>query len=172
MKRLFTILLILLILSATAHARAPKYINGQVDRVIDGDTIVVRDGKNLRNIRLHNIDCPELKGRWKEQPYAKEATAFAVKFVGKREVTVMVYGHDRYGRILGDVIVNGRSLGRELVRAGLAHRSRYTPRDKDITRLEARARKAKRGLWKQDDPVTPYEHRRAGRLARRVKSRL
>ncbi len=169
MKHLPTILSILFILSATAPAiaKSPKYINGTVSRVVDGDTIVVDDGKAKHKIRLFNTDCPEneLKGRWGAQPYALEATAFAKKFTGKREVTVIVCGRDRYGRTLGEVIVKGRSLNRELVRAGLAHRSRYTPRDKDIARLEAKARKARRGLWADDNPVTPYDHRHGVKAA-------
>ncbi len=161
-RYLLAILFILFILSTAATAKPPKYINGTVDRVVDGDTIVVRDGEKLHKIRLYGIDTPEkeLKGRWKAQPYAFEATAFAVEFTFEYEVTVLTRGSGAYQRILGEVFVDGRSLNRELVRAGLAWFTvRYTKRDQDIGRLEAAARKAKRGLWADDNPVSPYDHR-------------
>ncbi len=164
------ILSILFILSATvAAAKPPKYINGTVDRVVDGDTIKVDDGKKIHTVRLYGIDTPEkeLKGRWTTQPFALEATAFATKFVKGQPVTVVTRGSGAYGRTLGEVFVDGRSLNRELVRNGLAWFTvRYTKRDKDIGRLEAQARKAKRGLWAADKPVSPYDHRRQGRLAK------
>ncbi len=175
MKRFIVTTIILLILSvATAaawprrSAKPPKYINGVVQRVVDGDTVKVDDGKKIHTVRLYGIDTPEkeFKGRWKTQPYALEATAFATKFVKGQPVTIVTRGSGAYGRTIGEVFVDGRSLNRELVRAGLAWFTRkYTKRDQDIGRLEARARKAKRGLWVQDKPVSPYDHRHQGRLA-------
>ena len=162
------ILSLVAIAIGNATAKPPKYINGVVQRVVDGDTIKVDDGKKIHTIRLYGIDTPEkeFKGRWKTQPYALEATAFATKFIGKQPVTVVTRGSGAYGRTIGEVFVDGRSLNRELVRAGLAWFSvRYTKRDKDIGRLEARARSSRRGLWADDNPVSPYDHRHGAQPA-------
>ena len=69
---------------------------------------------------------------------------------------------DRYGRTVADVIlVDGRILNHELVRAGLAWRYRkYAPDIGTLAQLEAAARDAKRGLWSQPNPLPPWEWRK------------
>jgi len=56
---------------------------------------------------------------------------------------------------------DGRSLNRELVRAGFAWwYRRYAPDDETLEQLEREARGAKRGLWVDPDAVPPWEWRR------------
>ncbi len=83
--------------------------------VADGDTItVLHNGKGER-IRLHGIDCPE-----KRQAFGKRAKQFTSTLVFGNTVTVQVLDRDRYGRTVAEVLLpDGRSLNRELVRAGL-----------------------------------------------------
>jgi len=78
---------------------------------------------------------------------------------------VQVRDIDRYGRTVGEVVLpDGRSLNRELVRAGLAWwYQHYAPHDQDLERLEQQARAARRDLWADKDPVAPWEWRRAQR---------
>ncbi len=112
--------------------------------VSDGDTItVLRKGKGER-IRLHGIDCPE-----KRQAFGNRAKQFTSKLVFGTTVTVQVVDRDRYGRTVAEVLLpDGRSLNRELVRAGFAWWYwRYTPDDETLAQLEREARGAKRGLW-------------------------
>jgi endonuclease YncB( thermonuclease family) len=53
-----------------------------------------------------------------------------------------------------------RCIGYQLVRNGLAwHYTKYS-KDKRLARAQARAKKAKRGLWKQENPVPPWEWRK------------
>jgi hypothetical protein len=79
-------------------------------------------------------------------------------------VTVRPRAVDRYGRTVAEVVLpDGRDLGRELVRAGLAWWYRkYAPGDYELARLEAEARGAKRGVWSQAGAVPPWEWRRGG----------
>jgi endonuclease YncB( thermonuclease family) len=71
---------------------------------------------------------------------------------------------DRYGRIIGAIVVDGKSLGRELVRAGYAwHYHQYAENDTELAGLQAEAKKAKRGLWKQANPVAPWDWRKQRR---------
>ena len=74
-------------------------------------------------------------------------------------VTVKPKDKDRYGRTATDIILpDGTSLTQELVRAGLAwHYLKYAPNDKELARLEAEARTAKRCLWSDKEPVAPWE---------------
>lgn len=125
---------------------------GRVVWVYDGDSIKVQSRGRMVRVRLFGIDCPE-----KEQPYADRALDLTISLAKGREVTVRVKDHDTYGRVVGLVrLPDGRSLNRELVRAGLAWWYRRYSSDQDLARLEAEARAARRGLWRDPQPVAPW----------------
>ena len=68
--------------------------------------------------------------------------------------------HDRYARIVADVrLPDGRSLNREMVRAGLAWSYRRYSNDPELAGLEAEARAARLGLWADPHPVAPWAWR-------------
>jgi micrococcal nuclease len=99
------------------------------------------------------------------------AIIFPRKFTGdlsfQRDVTVVVHTTDRYGRLVGDVLLpDGRSLNQELVKAGMAWWYRqYTPNDTTLAQLEAEARTAKHGLWADATPIPPWEWRKGQRVS-------
>ena len=76
-------------------------------------------------------------------------------------VTVREVDKDRYGRTVAEVsLPDGRSLNREMVRAGMCWWYRaYAPADRDLAALEAEAKAAKRGLWSQSGAVPPWDWR-------------
>ncbi len=122
--------------------------------VSDGDTItVLHNGKGER-IRLHGIDCPE-----KRQAFGNRAKQFTYNLVFAKTVSVQFVDRDRYGRTVGVVLLpDGRSLNRELVKAGFAWwYRRYAPEDDTLKQLEQEARQAKRGLWADPHPVPPWQ---------------
>ena len=86
----------------------PDTFIGKVVGVSDGDTIkVIRQGRAVK-LRLHGIDCPERK-----QPYGTRAKGFTPDMAFGREVTVRIKATDRYGRIVGEVILpDGSSLNK------------------------------------------------------------
>jgi micrococcal nuclease len=130
---------------------------GKVVGVSDGDTIsVMRAGKAVK-VRLYGIDCPE-----KKQPYGTRAKQYTSEMAFGKEVEVRIKTTDRYGRIVGEVILQGdSSLNKELVFVGLAWWYRkYAPNDRILEKLEAEAREAKRGLWADKNPIPPWEWRR------------
>lgn len=129
---------------------------GVVVKIHDGDTIsVVRRG-HAEKVRLAGIDCPELR-----QSHGQRAKNFTSRLASGQMVTVRVQGSDDYGRKLGVVLLpDGRSLNRELVAAGLAWKVK-TSKNKPLAKLEQNARRAKRGLWADDDPTPPWEYRKA-----------
>ncbi|MFH1724025.1 MAG: thermonuclease family protein [Elusimicrobiota bacterium] len=132
---------------------------GLVVRVYDGDTLtVMRDGENTK-VRLAEIDTPEMS-----QAYGQEARDFSAGLALDKEVTIEVRAIDRYRRIVGVVLLaDGRSLNRELIRAGAAWWYRHYSDDESLGDLEREAREAKRGLWAQEDPEPPWEYRRRRR---------
>lgn len=125
---------------------------GRVVWVYDGDSIKVQSRGKMVRVRLFGIDCPE-----KGQPYADRALDLTVSLAKGREVTVRVKDHDKYGRVVGLVrLPDGRSLNHELVRSGLAWWYRRYSSDQDLARLEAGARTARQGLWRDSRPVAPW----------------
>ena len=130
---------------------------GPVIRVLDGDTIEVLHNQHPERIRLSAIDCPE-----KGQAFGKRAKQAASELVFGKEVTVRTYGHDKYKRIIGDVILpNGPNLNQELVKDGWCWWYRkYAPGDTVLERLESEAREARKGLWADPQPLPPWEWRK------------
>lgn len=133
------------------------YYTAEVERVVDGDTLVVvrRDSGDPVRIRLHGIDAPET-----DQPYAAEATA-ALGRLARGRLGIVPLELDRYGRTVAVVYSDdGANLNQALVAQGAAWWfRRYAPDDAELRRLEAEAKLARRGLWASADPVAPWDYR-------------
>ena len=97
-----TFILLALLLSAIAQ---PQTITGKVIGVSDGDTITVLDEqKRQHKIRLDGIDAPE-----SNQDYGSRAKQSLSDLVFGKTVTVTSAKRDRYGRIVGQVLCDGKS---------------------------------------------------------------
>jgi endonuclease YncB( thermonuclease family) len=76
---------------------------------------------------------------------------------------------DRYERILGKVLLSDQDMNFEQIKAGLAwHYKKYQNEQTTVDRklyseTEIEARKAKRGLWHDPEPVPPWEYRKSKR---------
>ena len=154
--------LIMLVLPALVLAGEYK-----VTRVIDGDTLVVQKGATSLTIRLVGIDAPEVSHKKYEpgQSYSQQSTKHLAKLALNRSADVKSYGADRYGRILGEVLVDGNNVNLEMVKTGLAEVYRGTPAPgQDVGpywRAEEEARKAGKGMWQLGEKyVSPREYRR------------
>jgi endonuclease YncB( thermonuclease family) len=91
-------------------------LTGRVVRVIDGDTIVVLDGSNAQHkIRLTGIDAPE-----RGQAYGTQSKEHLSDSISGELVVVEYEKNDRYGRVLGKVLLSGKDINLEQIRAGLA----------------------------------------------------
>lgn len=126
----------------TTTGNSVKEITAVVERVVDGDTIVLDNGEKIRFL---GINTPE-KGEF----YKEESTKFTSK-VENQTVRVEILDKDKYGRSLGYVFYNGKLLNEELLRSGFASLFVYTP-DKYYDRLkkaEKEARDLEIGIWKK-----------------------
>ena len=136
-------------------------IEGKVIRVSDGDTIAVLDKDNkTHKIRFQGIDAPESK-----QDFGQVSKENLAKMVFGKQVTVIYSKLDKYGRVVGKVLLDGRDVNIEQVKAGLAwHYKKYEseqPAEDRITYAEAerQARAARLGLWKDANPTPPGDWR-------------
>mgnify|MGYP006292529143 CR=1 FL=1 len=82
--------------------------------------------------------------------------------VGGKKVLIDPKERDRYGRNVADVYVSrAKCLNHALVRAGLAWwYERYAPGDQVLRRLQAQARRERRGLWSRGNAMAPWKWRR------------
>ena len=135
---------------------------GYVVKVLDGDSIRVKKGKEIIEVRLYGIDCPE----WK-QDYGNRAKQFTRSQLYHKTVEVDPIDIDRYGRTVALVTSSGQLISRELVRKGLAwvylKYCRKQPLCTELEKLEDAARGQRRGLWKAKNPVSPWQWKRQNR---------
>lgn len=141
--------------SATVH----------VTKVIDGDTVKVEEGKN---VRLVGIDTPEVAHPWKnppepEEPFGNEATELTRGLIEGKEITIEydVAATDRYGRQLGYLFVekDGEKIfvQEELVRNGLAYVYTIRPNlfyNARLLKAQQEAYKKKLGIWSENREVS------------------
>lgn len=147
---LFSSLLVVLLLGQTV---------GKVVSITDGDTIIVRpeQGASVK-VRLIGIDAPE-----RGQAFGTRARQALGELVDGRTVEIIGTSKDRYGRLLGDVRHDGRSINLELIRRGMAWAYvEYDPPPEYVA-AEAEARAARRGLWADKSPIPPWEYRKSRR---------
>ncbi|HYY32735.1 MAG TPA: thermonuclease family protein [Gaiellaceae bacterium] len=128
----------------------PDNPDGTVARVLDGDTVVLTDG---RHVRLVQLDAPEID---ESECYAQQAKRTLERFlpVGvhvRVETDPALDKVDRFGRTLAYVERNGADINLELVKEGAAAPWFYHgDRGRHAALLLTLARRAEhlhRGLW-------------------------
>ena len=120
-RPLALLLLVQVGLSANAFARSYSSTARSCGSPTANTVYVRTEDQECVNVRLAGIDCPEKawEGRRPVQPSSGEAKAFAEHMVLNKIVSVRLKDDETYGRAVGEIFVDGRSLNRELVRAGL-----------------------------------------------------
>jgi endonuclease YncB( thermonuclease family) len=140
---------------AQPHSLDPN-LAGRILSVADGDTFTLDVNGQKVKVRLYGIDCPE-----RDQPYGKEARDFVLDWVRGRPVSIKSRGKDQYERVLGEAFIGESNLNKELLAHGYAwwYESHAKTR-KDYRELQQQAQQARRGLWSDPEPITPWEFRR------------
>jgi micrococcal nuclease len=131
----------------------PRSAVAYVTRVVDGDTVEVRLGGGIEDVRYIGVDTPEtVKPDTPVQCFGPQASAFNHRFVEGRRVR-LVFGVERrdvYGRLLAYVYLGRRFVNAELLRRGLARTLTIPPNDRyagHFERLQMAAARSGRGLW-------------------------
>jgi len=138
---------------APASGDLPAGLEVTVERVVDGDTIVVSGGER---VRLIGIDTPETKdprrpvGCFGEQ--ASNFTASLLPSGSRVRLVGDVEPRDRYQRLLAYAyrLPDGLFVNAELLRRGFAQVLTIPPNVAHTERfvaLSREAREADRGLW-------------------------
>jgi micrococcal nuclease len=125
----------------------------RVERVVDGDTLVLVGGAR---VRLIGADTPEtVKPNHPVEPFGPEATEFTKRFVsdaaGEVQLQMDKERKDRFDRFLAYVFSGDRMLNEELIQAGLATARTEFNYSRSMKRrfrqAEVEAKAAGRGIW-------------------------
>lgn len=134
-------------------------------RVVDGDTLVLTDG---RTVRLHGVDAPEL-----DQPHGDAARIGLQRLVADRELLVVAKGQS-WGRTVAHVTAIAPGTGKRIdvaatlvVRGHAWHDARYKG-DERLPDLQVRAREQRLGLWRGASLIPPWEWRKGVRGYKRT----
>jgi micrococcal nuclease len=138
--------------SVVSAAMQPER-SARLRRVVDGDTLELRDGAR---VRLIGIDTPEtVHPDFGDECYGAQASRFTERLLRPGDALRLVFDverFDRYGRLLAyvyraadDVFVNARIVSRgyayvETIPPNVAHAERFR-------RLARKARERELGLW-------------------------
>ena len=133
MKKIITIILLGLCLTPIFAQKEKSGVTYDVvlTRVVDGDTVAFQANwlpdplKKELSLRVFGVDTPEKGFRAKcpsEDARGQAASAFTKAQISasqKRQITLMDW--DKYGgRVLGDLILDGKSLRQMLIANGFA----------------------------------------------------
>ena len=123
----------------------------------DGDSITVLSvEKKQIKIRLEGIDAPELK-----QAFGSRAKEHLSSLIMGKDVTLIVKGEDLYKRTLSKILLDSQDVNLTMISDGFAWNYAKYSKDKKFAEAEAEARIKKKGLWIDQDPVAPWDWRKA-----------
>jgi endonuclease YncB( thermonuclease family) len=154
-----------------------------VERVSDGDTIVLKDGTGQKlTVRFACVDAPEVPHSKRERSstlvrdvnqfgWGEKAQAKVQELVNKGgdRVQLTVVDSDRYGRKVAEVRLNdGTFIQQVLLQQGLAKVYRpylnKCPSKDLVQQVEAEAKQQKIGIWSDNKFVDPWEFRKLAKF--------
>ena len=153
----------------------------KVSRVVDGDTfeghIITGGGSRtaapsqgggwwaqqmaVTVIRINGIDAPE-----RGQYYGDVATIHLDWLIRGKTVELKLKQCDQYGRWIATVYADGKDIGAEMLKEGLAWHYKKFDTSRLYTWLEAEAKQAGLGLWSDDRAVAPWVWRKMSKYER------
>lgn len=130
-------------------------VSGIVFSIVDGDTydLLIDDNNKIR-IRMEGIDAPETG-----MPFSQVSKNYLGKLCFNKRVKVHVTKLDNSRFIGFSYLDDGTELSHEMIKAGLAWHFKTYNTDADLSELEIKARNARVGLWKDNNPIPPWEIR-------------
>lgn len=146
-----------LLLLTLAFRQDSQAWSGRVVALEDGDSGKALSGLTTIEFRLYGIDAPEFG-----QPYCMQAKRTAAGLLQGKQIEFKTTDRDQYGREVGLAYVNGRCINEELIGRGCAWvypaycKERFCA---DWAALEALARSKKVGLWRDSNPLPPWQYR-------------
>lgn len=134
----------------------------------DGDTVRVKRGAETITVRLACIDSPESE----QKPYGTFATERLKDLLPRGlQVGLRDAGKDRYGRTVGEIFVDGKSINLQMVAEGYAvvygrYLRNCAENKSDYLFAQSNAKANRLEFWSQPNPVMPWDFRRGNKSSR------
>lgn len=150
-------------LVAILWASLPAFadVSGRVVGVLDGDTIKVLDSNQVQHtIRLMGIDAPE-----KGQPFGQKSKQALSDCSYGQIATVLGSKRDKWGRLIGKVMVQERDCNLHQLQLGMAwhytaYKKEQTKEDRSLyEEAQELAKTGRLGLWSDSHPIEPWVFR-------------
>lgn len=135
--------------------RPGTVLSGRCAGVVDGDTLRVKTDAGVLEVDLAGVDAPEM-----DQAWGREVREF-LKSMTRRcqlELTVVAVDGDT---VTARITADGQDLSRLLAVRGLAWATGDGPDAAELERLSRTAKSHPCGLWTDESPQPPWEHREA-----------
>ena len=131
----------------------------EVLRVIDGDSIIVKNDDGKFPIRIKYIDAPEI-----QQKHGKESKDFLSNLISGKSIFISSPYKDRYSRYLSDVYIYDDEtaiyINAKLIKSGNAWVYKSYRSNEYLMNLENFARNNSKGLWSSKKPTEPWVFRK------------
>jgi len=164
-------IILALIFTFTTLTCLADQLQGTIIKVTDGDTVNILTSDNqTHKIRLSGIDAPE-----KSQAFGNKSKQALADDIDGKTVTVDFNKRDKYQRIVGKVIFNGKDVNLSQIKRGLAWHYKKYENEQDVedrsiyANAEYQAQRDKVGLWSDAKPMPPWEFRKFKRSKLRSK---
>lgn len=126
--------------------------------ISDGDTMTVLHEREPVKIRIAEIDAPE-----KKQPFGTRSKQALSDMCFGKQAEVIPQAMDRYRRTVARVRCDGQDVSESQVRGGMAWVFDRYVSDRALYGIQNKAREERTGLWSDENPVPPWEWRKAKR---------
>ena len=143
-------------ITAAQHRPAPQpVISGTVQSIVDGDTLILRSGVQVRLVGIQAPKLPLGRRGFTAWPLASEAKTALARLTSGKTLTLSYTGRksDRHGRLLAHLTTeDGTWVQGVLLRSGMARVYTFPDnrgRAAEMLAFEKSARAARRGIWDQ-----------------------
>ena len=130
----------------------------EVLRVIDGDSIIVKNEDGKYPIRIKYVDSPEI-----QQKHGKKSKDFLSKLILGKPVFISSPYKDRYSRYISDVYIYDDEIAiyinAKLIKSGNAWVYKSYRSNEYLMNLENFARNNSKGLWSSIKPTEQWVFR-------------
>lgn len=156
-SRIFFVLALPLMFSSQGSASS---IQGKVVEVLDGERLTIMSANQALRVKLIAVAAPAPK-----QPFADVAKQHLSDLVSGKYVVVNFSGLTRENFVLGRVVAKDMDIGVQMIRDGVAwynkaEATNFSEIEKqEYVGSEQAARTEARGLWKDPNPVSPWDFR-------------
>ena len=156
-------LLIFLTIFTTTTLSQNTVFEGQVIKIIDGDTVYfqAKNDNRYKKLRLVGIDAPEI-----HQPFGLKSKQCLVNLINNIPVQIISFGEDRYKRTLAKILIENFDINLAMIKEGCAwfYRRYKNTLDKNdqlmYDQAEVSAIDNKKGLFSNHEAEAPWNWRK------------